>query len=184
MECLSACRRSAPGSHEPPATLRPRKLSDSPGSALAKSGHRLGYGREALPEDSFGPFADHPRTRPSWCALGRMDAYAARVAGSPQHPTWKAALRQSLIAAGVQPAAQGPLEVVIAWRCDPSRRAWWEPVETYRRCARSATRGTVPSKPIQPGRRPFGQTGHAPLSGDGAQQRNRGQPLVATDNGS
>ncbi len=51
---------------------------------------------------------------------------AANVTGSPDSGSWKAALRQQPIDARARPAAAGPLNMVIALRCDPSRRrAWW-----------------------------------------------------------
>ena len=34
-------------------------------------------------------------------------------------------MRDSLLAGGLKPAAEGPLDMVIAFRCDPLRQAWW-----------------------------------------------------------
>jgi hypothetical protein len=66
--------------------------------------------------------ASAPDSR-AWESFGY---YARSGAGTKE---WKIALRQAMLAAGLQPLPCGPVEVQLAWHCSPSR-SWlncWKP---------------------------------------------------------
>ena len=60
---------------------------------------------------------------------GRWYRHSFQAGSGPTKPAWKVSLRQSLIDCGVQQLPNGPIDIVMAWRCAASRN-WvelWKP---------------------------------------------------------